>query len=142
MAGKDEVLHTVYSYFHILYILLFTFQIFLLCFFLQQGPKSFSFDSVATGDNIQVNRRFIIFYNAILYLLSTSFLLQGLHSELLQPLVESVLKGYNGALLMHGASTEKTSTLIDRHIIKPVKVSDRTAIHLLLRSLLMWPSLL
>ncbi|KAK9518015.1 hypothetical protein VZT92_023344 [Zoarces viviparus] len=59
--------------------------------------KSFSFDQVVTVDNIQ-----------------------SLHPELLQPLTESVSGGFNGALLICGASTEKISALIDQTIIKQV----------------------
>eukprot|EP00064_Thunnus_orientalis_P011480 superscaffoldBa00001659_g11511 len=42
------------------------------------------------------------------------------HSELLQPLTESISSGYNGALLICGASAEKMSTLIDHSIVKQV----------------------
>ncbi|XP_034400077.1 kinesin-like protein KIN-4C [Cyclopterus lumpus] len=59
--------------------------------------KSFSFDQVVTVDNIQM------FY-----------------PEFLQPLTESISGGYNGALLICGASTEKISALIDQTIIKQV----------------------
>ncbi|KAK2849207.1 hypothetical protein Q5P01_009041 [Channa striata] len=60
-----------------------------------EGKKFFSFDQVVTVDNIQ-----------------------SLHPELLQPLVDSISSGSNGALLMCGASTEKISTLTDDCIIK------------------------
>ncbi|XP_044061335.1 kinesin-like protein klp-20 [Siniperca chuatsi] len=55
--------------------------------------KSFSFDQVVTVDNIQ-----------------------SFHPELLQPLTEVISSGYNGALLLCGASTEK----IDHSILKQV----------------------
>ncbi|CAK6956556.1 chromosome-associated kinesin KIF4 [Scomber scombrus] len=59
--------------------------------------KKFLFDQVVTDDSIQ-----------------------NFHSELLQPLTESISSGYNGALLICGASTERMSTLIDHSIIKQV----------------------
>ncbi|XP_055081033.1 osmotic avoidance abnormal protein 3 [Periophthalmus magnuspinnatus] len=58
-----------------------------------ESTKSFSFDLVVTDDNIK-----------------------GLYPDFLQPLVQSVLKGYNGALLIHGASTERSRALIDQNI--------------------------
>ncbi|XP_055015516.1 uncharacterized protein si:dkey-201i24.3 [Boleophthalmus pectinirostris] len=65
-----------------------------------ESTKSFSFDMVVTDDNIT-----------------------GLYSDFVQPLVQSVLEGYNGALLIHGASTEKTKALIDQNIIKQILIS-------------------
>ncbi|XP_078116868.1 kinesin-like protein KIF17 isoform X2 [Sander vitreus] len=62
-----------------------------------EEAKSFSFDQVVTVDNIQ-----------------------SFHPELLQPLTGSISGGYNGALLICGASSEKISTLIDHSIIKQV----------------------
>ncbi|GAA6235245.1 osmotic avoidance abnormal protein 3 isoform X2 [Lates japonicus] len=62
--------------------------------------KCFSFDQVVNVDNIQ---RF--------------------HPELLQPLTESISSGYNGALLICGASTEKICALIDHNIIKQLLAS-------------------
>lgn len=47
--------------------------------------------------------------------------LQGFHLELLQRLTESIASGYNGALLLCGAFTEQTSTLVDESIIKQVE---------------------
>lgn len=47
--------------------------------------------------------------------------LQSFHLELLQRLTESVASGYNGALLLCGAFTEQTSTLVDGSIIKQVE---------------------
>lgn len=46
--------------------------------------------------------------------------LQSLHPQLLQPLTEAISRGFNGALLLCGASTEKVSTLIDHCVIKQV----------------------
>lgn len=51
--------------------------------------------------------------------------LQSFHPELLQTLTESISSGYNGALLLCGASTEKISTLIDRCIIKQVELPKK-----------------
>ncbi|TDH07725.1 hypothetical protein EPR50_G00108580 [Perca flavescens] len=62
-----------------------------------EETKSFSFDQVVTVDSIQ-----------------------SFHPELLQPLTGSISSGYNGALLICGASSEKISTLIDHSIIKQV----------------------
>ncbi|KAF7668460.1 hypothetical protein LDENG_00011970 [Lucifuga dentata] len=59
--------------------------------------KTFSFDQVATLDDIQ-----------------------SFHPELLHALTESISSGYNRALLISGASTEKTNVLIDHQIIKQV----------------------
>lgn len=42
---------------------------------------------------------------------------QSLRPQLLQPLTEAISRGFNGALLLCGASTEKVSTLIDRCVI-------------------------
>lgn len=47
--------------------------------------------------------------------------LQSFHLELLQHLTESIGSGYNGALLLCGAFTEQTSTLVDGSIIKQVE---------------------
>ncbi|KAK7922803.1 hypothetical protein WMY93_009705 [Mugilogobius chulae] len=65
-----------------------------------ESTKSFSFDLVATADNVK-----------------------GIYLDFLQPLVESVLKGYNGALLIHGASTERTKALIDQNIIRQILIN-------------------
>lgn len=46
---------------------------------------------------------------------------QSFHAELLQPLSESTSAGFNGALLICGAPTEKISALIDHSIIKQVE---------------------
>ncbi|XP_056296124.1 kinesin-like protein KIF17 [Pseudoliparis swirei] len=62
-----------------------------------EEAKSFSFDQVVTVDNIQI-----------------------FQPEFLQPLAESISSGYNGALLICGAFTEKISTLIDQTITKQV----------------------
>lgn len=51
--------------------------------------------------------------------------LQSFHPELLQPLIESISSGYNGALLLCGASTEKIGTLVDRCIIKQVEPTKK-----------------
>lgn len=45
---------------------------------------------------------------------------QSFNSELLQPLVESVCKGFKGALLLCGASTTKIHNLVDASVIKQV----------------------
>lgn len=47
--------------------------------------------------------------------------MQRFHRELLQPLTESIPRGYNAALLICGASTEEMSTLTDQSIIKEVE---------------------
>lgn len=55
--------------------------------------------------------------------------LQNFHPELLQPLTESISSGYNGALLICGASTDNSCTLIDHSIIKQVETT--TKLHLI-----------
>ncbi|XP_026185553.1 chromosome-associated kinesin KIF4A isoform X2 [Mastacembelus armatus] len=60
-----------------------------------EEAESFVFDQVETADTMQ-----------------------NFHHELLQPLTASISSGYNGALLICGASTEKICTLIDHSIIK------------------------
>lgn len=45
---------------------------------------------------------------------------QSFTSELLQPLVESVCRGFKGALLLCGASTPKIHNLVDAHVIEQV----------------------
>ncbi|XP_061582010.1 kinesin-like protein K39 [Cololabis saira] len=45
----------------------------------------------------------------------------SLQSELLQPLTESIRSGYNGALLICGASTETTPPLTDHSIVRQVE---------------------
>ncbi|XP_063731950.1 kinesin-like protein klp-20 isoform X2 [Eleginops maclovinus] len=62
-----------------------------------EDVKSFSFDQVVTVDNIQ-----------------------SFHPGLLQPLTESISDGYNGALLICGASLENMTRMIDHNIIKQV----------------------
>lgn len=47
--------------------------------------------------------------------------LQSFHPELLRSLTESISTGYNGALLLCGASTEKISALVDHCIVKQVE---------------------
>lgn len=56
--------------------------------------------------------------------------LQSFHPELLQPLIESISSGYNGALLLCGASTEKIGTLVDRCIIKQVEPTKKTTVYI------------
>ncbi|XP_051810550.1 kinesin-like protein KIF17 [Acanthochromis polyacanthus] len=62
-----------------------------------EEKKSFSFDGVVTADSIE-----------------------HFHTELLQPLTESISSGYNGAVLICGASTETIQALTDHSIIKQV----------------------
>ncbi|CAG5991185.1 unnamed protein product, partial [Menidia menidia] len=62
-----------------------------------KGTKSFTFDQVVTSDDVQ-----------------------SLHSEVLQPLTESVSSGYNATLLICGANTETTRALTEHSIIKQV----------------------
>lgn len=62
-----------------------------------EDKKSFTFDQVVSADNIET-----------------------LHSELLQPLTVSISSGYNGALLLCGASTEAIRGLTDRSIVRQV----------------------
>ncbi|XP_049442766.1 kinesin-like protein klp-20 [Epinephelus fuscoguttatus] len=76
-----------------------------------EEAKSFSFDHVVTVDNIQ-----------------------SFHPELLQPLTESISSGYNGALMICGASADKINTLIDQSIIKQVK--PKTKLHLTVTDLM------
>ncbi|XP_045886906.1 osmotic avoidance abnormal protein 3 isoform X2 [Micropterus dolomieu] len=59
-----------------------------------EEAKSFSFDQVVTLDNIQ-----------------------SFHPELLQPLTEVISSGYNGALLICGASTEKIDYSITKQVL-------------------------
>ena len=54
--------------------------------------------------------------------------MQGLQSELLQPLTETISSGYNGALLVCGASTETLRALTDPSIIR--QVEPQTKLHL------------
>ncbi|XP_069576128.1 kinesin-like protein KIF17 [Brachyistius frenatus] len=64
---------------------------------MDEVANSFSFDQAVTVDNIE-----------------------SFHPELLQPLTESLSSGFNGALLICGASTETTRALTDYSIIKQV----------------------
>ncbi|XP_053179543.1 chromosome-associated kinesin KIF4 [Scomber japonicus] len=55
---------------------------------------------------------------------------QVVTDDSIQPLTESISSGYNGALLICGASTERMSTLIDQSIIKQFH-PDGSAVDLL-----------
>ncbi|XP_043983996.1 uncharacterized protein si:dkey-201i24.3 isoform X3 [Gambusia affinis] len=57
-----------------------------------EEPKSFTFDQVVTADCVE-----------------------SLHSELLQPLTESISNGYNVALLMCGTPTEMVGAVTDKN---------------------------
>ncbi|XP_043983997.1 kinesin-like protein KIF17 isoform X4 [Gambusia affinis] len=65
-----------------------------------EEPKSFTFDQVVTADCVE-----------------------SLHSELLQPLTESISNGYNVALLMCGTPTEMVGAVTDKSILRQVLTS-------------------
>lgn len=52
--------------------------------------------------------------------------LQSFNSQLLQPLIESVCRGFKGALLLCGASTPKIHNLVDACVIKQVNPHSLT----------------
>uniref|UniRef100_A0AAV2MIR5 Kinesin motor domain-containing protein n=1 Tax=Knipowitschia caucasica TaxID=637954 RepID=A0AAV2MIR5_KNICA len=73
----------------------------------KESTESFSFDLVATANDIK-----------------------AIYSDFLQPLVQSVLSSFNAALLIHGASAERTGALIDHHVIRQF-FPDGTAVDVL-----------
>lgn len=87
--------------------------------FFNQESKSFSFDGVTTVDHVQVGSSGPTFAAANQHESDTcDSNLQGLYSELLRPLAESVSGGFKGALLLCGASN--IHHLTDTCVVKQV----------------------
>lgn len=56
---------------------------------------------------------------------------QSFSSELLQPLVQSVCRGFKGALLLCGASTPEIHHLVDARVIKQVNPHSQNQVWLI-----------